>query len=158
MWVLSSEAVALRLLKQVTAALLCSACEYVCWLTESGSRRCSRNEENSTSRSLEVLMERPCHAGTPDRGVGDSYATQTQHFKTEVMYYSNTTRAIYLNRINIIYTTLIYYYNIIYFWLIMFTPHNVLTLNDITIVYTIYLYITILIKIRQYNIHFIYII
>ncbi len=142
MWVLSSEAVALRLLKQVTAALLCSACEYVCWLTESGSRRCSRNEENSTSRSLEVLMERPCHAGTPDRGVGDSYATQTQHFKTEGMYYSNTTRAIQndLNRINIIYTTLIYYYNINYFWFIIIRPHNVLTLNYNNSIHYLFIY------------------
>lgn len=37
-------------------------------LTDSGSLCCSKKAENSTSLSLEVPMERPCHAGAV--GVG----------------------------------------------------------------------------------------
>lgn len=37
-------------------------------LTESGSLCCSKKAENSTKRSLDVPMERPCHAGTVDAG------------------------------------------------------------------------------------------
>lgn len=41
---------------------------WVLLLTESGSRCCSRKAENSTSLSLLVPMERPCHAGTVGAG------------------------------------------------------------------------------------------
>lgn len=37
-------------------------------LTESGSLCCSRKAENSTSLSLDVPMERPCHAGAVGAG------------------------------------------------------------------------------------------
>lgn len=37
-------------------------------LTESGFLCCSRKAENSTSLSLDVPMERPCHAGAVGAG------------------------------------------------------------------------------------------
>lgn len=54
-------------------------------LTDSGSLCCSRKAENSTSLSLVVPIDRPCHAGTDGAGADvGSNPKQKRHYHEDV--------------------------------------------------------------------------